>query len=220
MSIEWLTCQPRHWPRYGDGNWLVMGKSPKKNCDGHRMNIKGMAEAVRKTVEAPKKGIDYAMTEIAKKQYPGLIETYASKEIKWTNGDILADAVIRGEMALFVAWLMEHNKRLAYVGPRHFEELPRQIKGVYHLRMGKDCWKDTDMVVDMLRGWAHQLDVVLFAASFLTCCAVYALHEAFEGKWLLDIGSSFDPLCGAFSRAYHHPKKRMDGKSWPEVYGY
>jgi len=197
-----------------------MGRAAGKNCDGHSMRIKGMAAQVRETVQKPKLGIDYAMTRLAKQQCPGLIETYASKDIAWTNGDILVDAVIRGEMALFMAWLLEHNKRLCYVGPMHLEALPRPVKGVYHLRTGRDCWEKTDMVVDMLRGWAHQLDVVLFASSFLTCCAVYALHEAFEGKWLLDIGSSFDPLCGAFSRAYHKPKRRGDGKSWSEVYGF
>ena len=220
MSIEWLTCQPRHWPRYGDGNWLVMGRAAGKNCDGHSMRIKGMAAQVRETVARPKKGIDYALTEFAKKQCPGLIETYASKDIAWTNGDILTDAVVKGRMALFSAWLLEHNDRMAWIGPRHLENLPRKIKGAYHLRMGKDCWKETDMVVDMLRGWAHNLDVVLFASSFLTCCAVYALHAVFEGKWIIDVGSSMDPLCGAFSRAYHRPKKRGDGMTWPEVYGF
>lgn len=201
MSIEWLTCQPRHWPRYGDGNWLV-GVQRGKNCDGHRMCIKGMAAAVRKTVKEPKDGIDYALTREAIERCSEQICAYASDKISWTNGDILSDALIQGKMGQFTAWMAERNTRMAWVGPPHIGEVPKKIRGMMHLRMRKDCWKDTDMVVDTLRDWADKIDVVLFAASFLTCCAIYALHEAFEGKWMIDVGAAFDPLCGVISRDY------------------
>ncbi len=222
MSIRWLTSQPRHWPRYGDGNWLVMDATEGTNCDGHQMDIPEMVDEMRATVAVPKPGIHYALTDFAQNRCPRQIIKYASPYIEWSSGDILTQSVIDGNMGGLTNWLAQNVDRLCYVAPPHFVSLPNDIypKPERHLQTKKNCWKDTWIITEMLANWVDELDVVVFAASFLTACAIYRLHEIFEGKWLIDVGSSLDPLCEVFSRAYHKPRVRQDGKTWDQVYGY
>ena len=185
------------------------------DSDGHDLSIPGMREAVLQTVQEPKEGIDYAITQFAIEQTGKQISRYSAPGLGWTDGDILQRAVEAGDMSEFTAFLREHASTMCWVAPQHFMMLPEDLCGALHLVTHKNCWKQTDDVVADLTKLEKHFDVVLFAASFLTCCAIYRLHELYQGKWLLDVGSAMDPLCGVLSRKYQRGGKR----DWKRVYG-
>ena len=205
ITMKQFLERPCHYMRYGDGNWLVMRGSKKENCDGHSMGLPGMREEIIRTVCEPKAGIHYALTDFGELRCGREVARYASKSIDWQDGDYLTNAVMDGDanMAGLVPFIEEHQDRLCYVAPYHFSRLPASLKGETHLVTEKNCWRMKAMFKRSLLSDIDKIDVVLFAASFLTCCAIYDLHEAFAGKWMIDVGSSMDPLCGVISRSYH-----------------
>jgi hypothetical protein len=174
------------------------------------MGIPGMRRELMDTVEHPKEGIRYALTELAMRSHSKQIAEYASKSICWAYGDLFKDALVAQDPDLggLIPFMRKHKDRLCCVGPKHIEKLPDDIKCAVHLEIGLDCWEQKEDVKVKLMKLREYMDVVLLMGSFLSVCVIYDLHEAFEGKWMLDVGSGLDLMCGVKSRSYTRGKRK------------
>lgn len=199
-----------HFARYGDGEWNVMLGKHGKNVDGHEYQLPGLQAEMLQTVRE-QRGILYGMQPLAARiMKDPIAKLLEGTFIPWINADVFHHASEHGELNSFVKQL--RKMRCCIVGPKHLVPMildtsPTQVGTMLIEIPNKNCYEVQVPIGKALLKKASEIDVFLFSASFLSNILIWKLHTLLTDKWLIDVGSLWDPYVGANSRQYH---KRLD----------
>ena len=102
------------------------------------------------------------------------------------------------------------QQQVAYVGPKHLQELIRCWTGIekYVVVPRQNCYLSKDQILGFVRQRIAQgADVVGFSAGMLSNVLIDNLWQEFNGRiTLIDFGSIFDPYASIISRSYMEEK--------------
>jgi hypothetical protein len=197
--------KPFQFARYGDGEWKVVFGSRGSNCDKHKYNIKNLRQDMDKSIKGHHPYF-YGMQGLATRRFPEAIKTYLKGiVIPWIDADMFHLASAKGRLNPFVQALRE--KRLCFIGPPHLinNEIRTidRIENVFIFVRNENCYLDKERVKKKIEMLRDQFDIFLFSAGFLSNILIWELYPSMKDKWMIDVGSLWDPYCGIDSRTYH-----------------
>jgi hypothetical protein len=198
----------QHLMRFSAGELIVLtGRGARVNCDGHRLDIPGMQEDLRRTVEEPKEGLTYTATaDDSAYGVPAIDELRRLyPDIDWKLQDASMEMYLDGSDK---AWIEQWtDARKCFVGPKHLERIPFWPVEDHAIIPDTDCYLKKDAVLELFSLPGSGWDVIFFSACVLSEILIYAMHEVFYDAHLIDVGAFWDPYCGVQSRAFHKSSK-------------
>lgn len=192
--------------RYGDGEWNAIFGRKGANCDRHSYTLPGLKEDLTKTI-VEHRPYFYGMQGLTKRKPSEELKTFLQGIfIPWVDADILHHASKNGKLNPFIKAL--RKKKLCFVGPEHLKELDLDSAETanictFYYTQKKNCYLEKDKIIKTIKTWYEDFDVFLFSAGFLSEVLIWELFPIIGHRWMIDMGSLWDPYCGINSRTYH-----------------
>jgi len=202
--------EPFSFVNYCDGEWKqILGATSGAQCDGQSFTAEGrdlLIDCIRNHRDM------YYMTQFHWRDTPICFELFRNlgigQGIKWFDRNIILHKLWNGEIGPFLSSIKK--KKVLIVGPQHMKNIEIIDPVGFVVVPSSNAMSDRTRILNESIEKIEELkpDVVTVSASFLAKVLVHELHKKYgDTKWLLDVGSLWDPFCGVLSRSPYRVEK-------------
>ncbi len=179
-------CIDFSFSRFGDGEMFCMEGKDGMNCDRHEY-FPDLGKALRNVLDNPR-GVMGLMP---------LADNLRSRNVDWVNGRCFCDALIRGDLDLFMEALQD--RYVILVGPWHLRNL--EFLNWFIQVPTRNAWLEYDRIKKEIETHITVGNVIIYACGMMAPVLIHDLYR--EDITQIDVGAVFDPYCGVHSRLYH-----------------